>query len=170
MRAGLLMAVLLLAACAGASPSPAPTPEPVRKLADGLSIDFFGEPFSVAAAADQSEFNELWTRISQSAAEVPDQPPVDFEREIIIYLGMAGSSSCPEQFSQLVVDDAAGKVFGSWLNKSAGMACTDDLQSQGVLLAVSRSVLPPGSFVLSLREQPVCADCAEHPDQQVINV
>jgi hypothetical protein len=166
MRAGLLMAVLLLAACAGASPSLSPTPEPVRKLAEELAIDFFGEPLSVAAATTAADFEAMWGRFGRS--EPP--PDVDFEREMVVYLGMAGSSSCPETFVGLVVDLDAGRVFGQWQSPPGPMACTDDLQSQGVLLAVSRSELPPDEFVLTLREQLVCADCAEHPDQAVVTL
>jgi hypothetical protein len=162
MRAGLLTAVLLLAACTGASP-PSPTPEPVRILADGLGAAF-QEPFTVAARTDETEWLRLWQSFDRGAA----QPEVDLSREMVIYLGMAGSSSCPEAFSHLVVDDEAARVYGEWQGRSGTVACTDDLQSQGVLLAVRRDVLPQSDFVLSLRESLLCADCPEHQDQIVV--
>lgn len=162
MRA-VLLAVLLLAACTGASPSPAPTPEPVRILADGLSVAF-GEPFSVAVANDETEWLRLWQGFDRGA----DQPEVDLSREMLIYLGMAGSSSCPEAFSHLVVDAEAARVYGEWQGRAGNVACTDDLQGQGVLLAVSREVLPQSDFVLTLREALLCGDCPEHPDQIVV--
>ena len=85
MRAGPLLAVLLLAACGGASPSLSPPAEPVRVLADGLSIAF-AEPFSVSAATDETEYTRLWQSVDQG----PDAPAVDLATEMVIYLGMAG--------------------------------------------------------------------------------
>ncbi len=163
MRAGPLLAVLLLAACTGASPSLSPPAEPVRVLADGLSIAF-SEPFSVTAATDETEYTRLW----QSVDRGPVAPDVDLATEIVIFLGMAGSSSCPEEFGRLVVDIDAALVFGEWQGQPPNVPCTDDLQSQGVMLAVSRAELPQSEFVLQLREELVCPDCPEHPDQVVV--
>lgn len=166
MRAGLLMAVLLLTACAGASPSsPASAPEPVRLLADGVSLAFaFEDPLTVSAMTNQADYDALWARLDRP----PDAPIVDFERELVVYLGMTGGSSCPEEFQRLVVDLDAGRVYGEWQTKGNGF-CTDDLRSQGVLLAVSRAVLPAAPFVLSLRDEPICADCTDHPDQTLVD-
>ena len=36
------------------------------------------------------------------------------------------------------------------------------------MLAVSRAELPPSEFVLQLREELICSDCAEHPDRVVV--
>ncbi len=163
MRAVPLLAVLLLAACGGASPSLSPPAEPVRVLAHGLSIPF-GEPFSVSAATDETEFTRQW----QSVDRGPNAPPIDLATEIVIYLGMAGSSSCPEEFSRLVVDIDAAFVFGEWQGHPPNVPCTDDLQSQGVLLAVSRAELPQSEFVLQLREELICADCPVHPDRVIV--
>ena len=124
----------------------------------------FAEPFSVSAATDETEYTRLW----QSVDRGPDAPAVDLATEIVIYLGMAGSSSCPEEFGRLVVDIDAAFVFGEWQGQPPNVPCTDDLQSQGVLLAVSRAELPQSEFVLQLREELVCADCPEHPDRVVV--
>src|SRR5512132_2602556 len=100
MRAGVLMAVLLLAACAGASPSP--TSDPVRIIATDLSL--FDEPFTVAVIENSVDYEAAWARSSRSAAP----PLVSFDTDVVVYLGMAGSSSCPETFQHLVVEaDAA---------------------------------------------------------------
>lgn len=166
MRAGLLLTALLFAACSGAPSSQlsAAPAEPVRILAQGLSIAF-EEPFSVFAATNLTEHEALWDRLDHPT----DTPDVDFERELVVYLGMAGSSSCPESFQRLIVDLDANRVHGEWQNLSPGNACTDDLAAQGVLLAVSRAELPTTPFILSLRAQPICADCPEHPDQMVVD-
>ena len=181
MRAGfILVVVLLLTACAGApstsptqapSPSPAATPTPrptappdaARILATDLWADF-ASPFAVAAATDREEWDELW---SQVGLQIP-QPEVDFARELVLYLGMAGSSSCPERFERLVVDDTS-RVYAEWAPPPGNRPCTDDLAAQGLLLAITRAELPSQPFAFSLREQPVCSDCAEQPDQTVVD-
>lgn len=168
MRAGLtIAAVLLLAACAGAptptTAGPTPVPDEVRLLATDLWGDHPDSPFSVDAATNQSDYDELWARVGQ---QIP-QPAVDFDHDIVLFLGTAGSSSCPERFERLVVDDTA-RVYAEW-SRPMDRPCTDDLAQQGVLLAVARSVLPQEPFQLSLREQPVCADCPTHPDQLVVD-
>ena len=162
MRA-VLLAVLLLAACTGASPSP--SAEPVRILGQGLWLPTV-EHLGVAAATTPAEYEALWADAEAGAAP----PAVDFDTEIVLFLGMAGSSSCPEEFLGLVVDDQASVVHGSWRQPSGNLACTDDLQSQGVLLAVSRAVLPSSEFLFSLREQAICPDCPDRPDQIVVRL
>jgi hypothetical protein len=167
MRAGVLLAVLLLAACAGASPSAGP--DAVRILATGLR--FGGQPYTVAAIDNNADYLAAWQPTDRSSAP----PDVDWANEVVIYLGMAGSSSCPETFQHLVVDHEAAHVFGQWDSSATGSrpkdaACTDDLQSQGIALAVSRAVLPAGQFTLTLRETLVCPDCSDHPDQAVVDL
>jgi hypothetical protein len=169
MRAGALWTVvLLLAACTGAQSTPtAPTPSPpaetVRTLATGLAAAGFQDPFSVAVATNEADYGALW-----QAFQLRSLPPTaDLEREIVIYLGMAGSSSCPEVFRGLVVDRSVPSVHADW-QPLPNRACTDDLESQGVLLAVARDGLPDQPFILQLRAQPVCATCANHPDQLLV--
>lgn len=159
MRAGLLAAVLLLgAACAGASPSP--SPDPVRILATDLSL--VAEPFTVAVIDNSADYQASWAQTDRSSAP----PDVDWATEVVIYLGMAGSSSCPVTFQHLVVDEDSANVYAEWDNNNLkNMPCTDDLSPQGVVLAVSRSVLPAGEFTLSLRSDVMCPECPDHPDE-----
>jgi hypothetical protein len=194
-----LAAVLLLAACAGAPqpsstarpPSATPTASPPiatapaasiapsatpgvaaspgqsagegwRQLATGLWLD---NPFTVDAAANDAQLEELWSSLLQE----PPRPQVDFERELVLFLGMSGSSSCPERLVGLVVDHAAATVHGRWAAHDPNQACTDDLQAQGVLLAVDRSLLPGIPFILSLREQPICEECPEQTDRKLVD-
>ncbi|CAN5828779.1 hypothetical protein BH24CHL6_BH24CHL6_00630 [soil metagenome] len=167
MRAGPIMAaVLLLAACAGApspSPSPSPAGEPVHILATDL-WDSLAGPFSVAAASAQEEYDELWQRVG---LQIP-QPEADLERYVVLFLGMAGSSSCPERFERLVVDDTL-RVYAEWSQRPGDQPCTDDLAAQGLLIAVRRSELPSEPFAFSLRQQPTCPDCPDQPDQLVVD-
>jgi hypothetical protein len=166
MRAGFLAAVLLLAACAGAPPtSPSPTPgEPVRILETGLSASF-EDPFTVAAATNQADYEALWQNFNLRSL----RPAVDFGTELVLYFGMAGSSSCPEGFQQLVIEDDVPRVYATWQTRPPNQPCTDDLAPQGVLLAVNRAVLPGQPFTLQLRDELVCPDCPEHPDRALID-
>jgi hypothetical protein len=172
MRAGPLIAVvLLLAACAGApSPSPGQSPaatpaEPVRVLATDLWTGF-ESPFSVAAATDQAAYAALWAGFEPRPTDI--QPAVDFGNELVLFLGMSGSSSCPEVFERLVVD-GTGRVYADWAEQLPAQPCTDDLAGQGVLLAVSRAALPSEPFLFSLRAQPICPDCPDQTDRVVVD-
>lgn len=165
MRAALLAAVLLLAACTGASPDP--SGDPVRILATDLPA--VGEPFTVHLVQDAADYMDGWR-----ATRLPGSPPpVDFTTEVAIYLGMAGSSSCPTTFERLVVDDNAAHVYAEWTTIAGSgddvMVCTADLAPQGVVIAVRRNVLPAGEFLLSLRAE-VCNECPDPPDQEIVSV
>lgn len=102
----------------------------------------------------------MWSGLQAGPAE----PSVDFSREVVFFLGMSGSSSCPEQFERIVVDQPNGHVYAEWAAHPAKEICTDDLRAQGVLIAVSRSVLPSETFLFSLREALSCTGCNDHPD------
>ena len=190
MRVGLaLSAVLLLAACAGAplpsatppasvapttgrsavptDPPASPAPSQAaddgwRELGSGLWLE---DPFTVAAAIDPAQLAALWAALGQAEPA----PAVDFASEIVLFLGMSGSSSCPERLVGLVSDEAAAHVYGQWAEQDPLQACTDDLQAQGVLLAGDRELLPATPFRLSLRAEPICPDCADHPDQLMVD-
>lgn len=138
----------------------------MRILATDLQL--FQEPFTVAVVDNSTEYEAGWARTDRSAAP----PVVDFATEVVIYLGMAGSSSCPETFEHLVVDDAAAHVYGEWSNVELlkDIACTDDLAPHGIVLAVSRAALPATEFTLTLREQLMCPDCPDHPDQEIVSL
>jgi hypothetical protein len=181
----LLLVVFLLSACSSAppvaSPSPAgptpagptppstavPTEPPSSPAADwrALAEDLWlaDAPFAVAAAFNADELETLWVQLTRPEPV----PSVDFGSEAVLYLGMSGSSSCPEQLTGLFVDEAAGRVYGEWFQRvPPGGACTDDLGGQGVLIAVPREALPDGPFLLSLRRERVCPEC---PDQVLVD-
>jgi hypothetical protein len=162
MRAAMLAAVLLLAACTGASPDP--SGDPVRILSTDLSL--FEEPFKVALIDNLTEYESAWGPTSHEAPP----PEIDFQKDVAIYLGMAGSSSCPATFQHLVVDEDAAHVYAEWNDPNTNMPCTADLAPQGVLLAVSRGALPAGEFRLTLRQELLCFDCPDNPDQEVVTV
>ena len=145
------------------SATASPSDALLRVLNTGLTHPEF--PFMVAAAFDEEELADLLDELGVTGG----LPSVNFEREVVIYLGISGSSSCPERFQQLFVDEAAARVYGLWAAQQPGQPCTDDLQGQGILLAVARAALPDQPFLLSLRESPICVDCVDHPDQLLVD-
>ncbi len=114
MRKLLLLVVLLLAACSSAPPTgspapgtPPPSPGPTaaaptdpaptvpaapnwRVLAQDLWLA--QAPFAVAAALSQDELTALWQQLDRDGPP----PAVDFEREAVLFMGMSGSSECPD--------------------------------------------------------------------------
>ena len=168
----LLVVPLLLAACSSAppaTPSPLPAASPTAAFDSewrvlGTELSLSGTPFAVRVALGPTAFEMLWSELGGAQP----RPPVDFASEVVIYLGMSGSSSCPEILDGIVVDEQSGRVFGRW-HPQQGRACTDDLGPQGMLLAVPRDLLPSETFLLSLRETPICADCPTQPDQLMVD-
>ena len=191
--------VLLLAACAGApqpsltpgtpsapatdpsraplpgspavmTPSPAPAsklPSPVAGAWRELATDLWlaDDPFAARAATNASQLDELWQELGQDGAA----PAVDFDQELVLFFGMSGSSSCPERLEALVVDIGEATVHGRWADHDPNVPCTDDLQAQGVLLAVPRTDLPQVPFMFSLRSEPICRECPDRPDQTLVD-
>jgi hypothetical protein len=137
----------------------------VRILATDLQL--IEEPFTVALVDNETDYQTGWSRTDRSSAP----PNVDFATEVVIYLGMAGSSSCPSAFERLVVDEATSHVYAEWNDQSlVGAPCTADLAPQGVLISVVRDVLPAGEFTLSLRATFGCQNCPDHPDWTRVTV
>ncbi len=191
--------LLLLAACAGASQptgtssatgAPAPTAPggtPLASVAPGTSASpaasapatpvagawrelasdvwLAEEPFAARAATNQAQLDALW----QDLGMTTPAPAVDFDQELVLFFGMSGSSTCPERLEGLVVDFESATVHGRWAAQDPNVPCTDDLQAQGLLLAVPRADLPQVPFLFSLRADPICADCPDRPDQTLVD-
>ena len=133
-------------------------------MTDAPSI---GEPFTVHLVADEADYLDGWRATSLSGSP----PRVEFATEVAIYLGMAGSSSCPTTFEHLVVDEDAARVYAEWNDQTlSGQPCTADLAPQGVLIAVRRDALPAGEFMLSLRPEIMCPNCPGPPDWERVTV
>ncbi|HUP83348.1 MAG TPA: hypothetical protein VM284_04065 [Candidatus Limnocylindria bacterium] len=131
------------------------------------SLQILPDPFSVALFSTRPPYAAAWLTVDSAGSP----PEVDFASKVVIYLGMAGSSSCPVRFQHLVVDEASAHVYGEWDDATpANRPCTDDLAGSGVVLVVSRAVLPQGEFRLTLRQDLICPDCPDHPDQELVSL
>jgi hypothetical protein len=135
---------------------------PPARIIGGPNLSMMGDPFTVALARNDEEWAFMWAAMSPDRNVNNPAPAVDLAREVVLFFGMSGSGSCPEQFEQVVISEES-HVYAKWAEFDGERACTDDLRPYGVLVAVARELLPV-QFRLSLREQLSCIGCAEHPD------
>lgn len=133
----------------GRDPStvPAPGPQPVagdgwRLLVDEPSV---GQPYRTGIATDPESLEALWATIG-----LDDPPPeVDFITEVVIWFGAVYSGSCPDiRLDNVVVDGSVVHALIVEPNPQSG--CTDDANPRAYVVAVERSRLPVGRFVIQL--------------------
>jgi len=133
----------------GRDPStvPASGPQPQegegwRLLADEAPA---GEPYRTGIATDAESLRALWTRIGLDATV----PEVDFETEVVIWFGAVYGSSCPDiRLDDVVVDGTT--VHAVIVLPNPPVACTDDANPHAYVVAVERTKLPEGPFVIQL--------------------
>lgn len=134
----------------GLDPSQAIPEGPQPTSGDGwrlLAKERAGEPFRTGIAADQQTYEALWDRIGLTSAP----PPVDFNDEVVIWLGAVYGSSCPDiRLDDLVSDVDRKLVHGTIVQPSTYVFCTADANPQAFVLALERAKLPPPPFVIQL--------------------
>lgn len=164
------MLILALAACDGAGPvgttaagpEPAPTHarDPDGNLLSGpgwelLAFTRSGPTFGVAVAENEADAARLWTALPFDIAA----PAVDYDTHVLVVLGHAVSSSCPEiQLQGLTIEP--DRAYGEFTFDHGGDACTADANPAAYLLAVERSALPD-RFLLTLEADDTCRGCDE---------
>lgn len=141
------------------APDPASLPEPGpqpdggdgwRLLADEAPK---GEPYQTGIATDAASLEELWARIGLDDS-IPD---VDFENEVVIWFGAVYGGSCPNlRLDDVVV--AGATIYAVIVLPDAPVACTDDANPHAYVVALQRSKLPVGPFVIQLAATPVTSD------------
>ena len=122
-----------------------------------LIFDRSGPVYTAVIAHNQDDLDRMWDRFSLRLTK----PQVDFEEEVVIGLGHAVSSSCPEiTFRGLAIeDDHVYGVFRKGTLRLTG-GCTADATPAMFWLAVDRQVLPE-RFNLSLTKEKICLGCPE---------
>ena len=124
-------------------PPPGPQPEGGegwRLLADEAGA---GEPWRIGLATDAASFEGLWAEIGL-AAPVPE---VDFEEHVVIWFSAVVSGSCPDvRLDDVVVDGSV--VYPEIADLNRALACTHDAVPHAYVVAVERSRLPSGPFVI----------------------
>jgi hypothetical protein len=135
----------------GKDPADVPTPGPQptagenwRLLADAQGE---GESYRTWVATDESSYAALWDQIGLSQT----RPPVDFDRDVVIWFGAVFGSSCPDlRLDDVVVDHDQSLVYADIVLVDPPVACTDDANPHAYVVALERQALPQGPFRIQL--------------------
>jgi hypothetical protein len=104
------------------------------------------EAYTVRAATDAAEWNEMWAAIGLGG----ESPPVDLRDEVAVSFGHGIGSSCPEVRLD-AIEIADGVVFSRTSDPLAPRNCTDDLAGASVfVVAIERDALPEDGFTLQV--------------------
>ncbi len=105
-----------------------------------------GEAYRTGVATTDEQLARLW----QESGLAGTAPEVDWEREVVVWFGAVWGSSCPIRLDDVAV--AGDVLHGAFVIPGAGpgTACTGDARAHSYVLAVERSVLPRGPFVVQL--------------------
>ena len=133
----------------GPDPSTVPAPGPQPLAGDGwrLLVDEaqVGQPYRTGIATDLRSLQGMWVTIGLDTP-IPD---VDFENEVAIWFGAVFSGSCPNlRLDDVVV--AGSTVHALIVLPDRPLACTADANPRAYVVAVERSKLPVGPFVIQL--------------------
>lgn len=165
----LLVAVaLVLLGCDEPAPrrSAPQTPEPAEAevVVDEATLPV-DEAYEFAAVAPEpEELTRQWRRFRLTG----DPPDVDFDTQVVIFVGFGESGSCPYEHGGVEIDAVEKRV--SFIDGADGAAaCTDDYNPRTLGLTIDRTLLPDGVFQV----QPpngaavsVAAKRAEMPPQE----
>jgi len=133
----------------GRDPATMPAPGPQPPSGDGwrLLIDEsgVGRPYRTGIATDLEGLEVLWATIGLDGP----LPEVDFESEVVVWFGAVFSGSCPGiRLDDVVVD---GSILHALIVRpDAPTFCTADANPRAYVVAVERSMLPAGPFIIQL--------------------
>ncbi|WP_298460603.1 hypothetical protein [uncultured Cellulomonas sp.] len=105
-----------------------------------------GEAYGTGVASSDEQLAALWEQSGLPGTA----PAVDWQREIAVWFGAVYGSSCPIRLDDVVVDGRT--LHAAIVIPGAGpaTACTDDANPHSYVVAVERSRLPHGAFVVQL--------------------
>lgn len=105
-----------------------------------------GEAYRTAVATTDEQLAALWAESGLGGAA----PDVDWQTEIVVWFGAVYGSSCPVRLDGIVVEGAT--LHGQIVIPGSGpdSACTDDANPHSFVVAVERTLLPAGPFVVQL--------------------
>jgi hypothetical protein len=134
----------------GADPADVPPAGPQQPAGDGwrlLATEPTGQPYRTGIAWDAASLADLWAAAGMSA----DVPAVDFEREVVIWLGAVYGSSCPDlRLDDVVIDGGRRLIHAVIVLVDPPGACTADANPRAYLVAVPRERLPAPTFAIQL--------------------
>ncbi len=105
-----------------------------------------GEVYRTAVATTDTQLAALW----QESGLGGEVPAVDWKAEIVVWFGAVYGSSCPVRLDGVVVDGTT--LHGQIVVPGSGpvTACTADAIPHSFVVAVDRTLLPAGPFVVQL--------------------
>ncbi len=136
----------------GVDPSTVPPAGPQPQGGDGWRLlfdgDRIGRPYRTGIAFDAASLEDLWAEIG-----IGDPiPEVDFVNEVVIWFGAVYGSGCSHiRLDHVVVTDAILHPLIVLPGPPAG--CNLDANPHAYVVAVERSKLPAGPFVIQLQAE-----------------
>ena len=105
-----------------------------------------GEPYRTGVATTADQLAALW----QASGLEGDAPDVDWRAEIVVWFGAVYGSGCLVRLDGVVVGGAT--LHGEIVVPGSGpsTACNEDANPHSFVVAVERTVLPAGPFVVQL--------------------
>jgi hypothetical protein len=105
-----------------------------------------GEAYRTAVATTDEQLVAVWAESGLGGAA----PDVDWQTEVVVWFGAVYGSSCPVRLDGVVVDGTT--LRGEIVVPGSGpdTACTSDANPHSFVVAVERTVLPTGPFVVQL--------------------
>ena len=145
------------------------TPEPAEAevVADEATLPIEEAYEFAAVAPEPEELARQWRRFRLTG----DHPDVDFDTQVVIFVGFGESGSCPYEHGGVEIDAAEKRV--SFIDGADGAtACTDDYNPRTLGLTMDRNSLPDGVFqvqppngaAVSVAAEPVETPPQEEPD------
>ncbi|HUX71358.1 MAG TPA: hypothetical protein VMV41_12650 [Cellulomonadaceae bacterium] len=147
-RTGVLAVILVvvLAACAG--PRVPAGDQPTVGVGWRLlgQAEGAGAVYRTGVATTDGQLAALWRQSGLGR----EAPAVDWRAEIAVWFGAVYSSGCPVRLDGVVVDGAT--LHGQFVvpGSGPGSACAGDARPHSFVVAVKRTMLPTGPFVVQL--------------------
>ncbi|WP_250445817.1 hypothetical protein [Actinotalea sp. C106] len=106
-----------------------------------------GEPYRTEVATTEEQLVALWGE----SGLTPPAPPVEWEREVVVWFGAVWGSGCPVRLDGIVTSGST--LHGEIVTPGAPGACNADANPHSFVVAVERSALPAGPFEVQLGAQ-----------------
>ena len=138
------MAGLVVAGCVALAAAACGRPPPVlvsqATIPDEQAFAFA----DIATTADGA--GAVWDRFGLSA----EPPVVDFDQDVLLFLGFGESGSCPARLGGISIRQAQVEVH---LDEGGRGGCTADYQPRTFVVQIARASLPGDGFVLTLQRR-----------------
>lgn len=110
-----------------------------------LGDELVGDPYRTGVATNPEQYADLWATAGMTSAA----PEVDFESEIVVWLGTGYGSGCPITLDEIVIADTPARIHGVY-GPDEERTCLRDLNPRSFVVAIDRSALPTGPFVVQI--------------------